>query len=215
MIQTKLILIEGIAGSGKTTTARWIASELAEKDIKTNVVTEFSKNHPVNLESDDIIRRWLKNTDFRWSSLSNELAGLDGVTVFECTIFQWMVGELVERGVDKNTIIDFVLRLSEYIKPLNPVLIYLYQADFEKAIRKIYSVRSKDWRIKVSTYLSRLEFGKERSQKGLDLYIEFNRNLLEIYDELYNRLNINKIRIENSEAEWDKYYDTIKEFLML
>lgn len=50
-MESKLILVEGIPGSGKTTTAQFVAAWLAEKGVETAVFLEGDLNHPADFES--------------------------------------------------------------------------------------------------------------------------------------------------------------------
>lgn len=48
MISTKLILFEGIPGSGKSTTARFISIQLDKKGFRNTFIHELAKDHPIN-----------------------------------------------------------------------------------------------------------------------------------------------------------------------
>jgi predicted kinase len=45
-IQTRLVIIEGIMGSGKSTTARWIAAQLEAAGLRALAITERVEPHP-------------------------------------------------------------------------------------------------------------------------------------------------------------------------
>jgi thymidylate kinase len=47
MIDTKLILVDGIPGAGKSTTAQFIARQLEKNGIKTKIYNETDNNHPL------------------------------------------------------------------------------------------------------------------------------------------------------------------------
>ena len=51
MTQTKLILVEGLPGSGKTTTAVFIAEWLQRRGVETAVFLEGNLDHPADFES--------------------------------------------------------------------------------------------------------------------------------------------------------------------
>lgn len=51
MNRTKLILVEGLPGTGKTTTAVFIANWLQERGVETAVFLEGDLNHPADFES--------------------------------------------------------------------------------------------------------------------------------------------------------------------
>lgn len=51
MAETKLILVEGLPGSGKTTTAEFIATWLEQRGVATAVFLEGNLDHPADFES--------------------------------------------------------------------------------------------------------------------------------------------------------------------
>ena len=51
MVETKLILVEGLPGSGKTTTARFVADWLKQRGVETAVFLEGNLDHPADVES--------------------------------------------------------------------------------------------------------------------------------------------------------------------
>jgi thymidylate kinase len=50
-MNTKLIVVEGIPGSGKTTTANFIKELLDERNISNQLFLEGDLNHPADFES--------------------------------------------------------------------------------------------------------------------------------------------------------------------
>lgn len=48
MLNSKLILIDGITGSGKSTTTQFLASQLKENDIKVKWYHETQTIHPLS-----------------------------------------------------------------------------------------------------------------------------------------------------------------------
>src|ERR1051325_8136278 len=52
MIETKLILIEGLPGSGKSTTAQKLANVISNSEIACQCFLEWSTNHPIQIGDD-------------------------------------------------------------------------------------------------------------------------------------------------------------------
>lgn len=69
----RLILVEGIPGSGKTTIAEWIYTQLKEHDIQTALFLEGHPDHPADYEStayftaqafEDLLTRYPAESDY-------------------------------------------------------------------------------------------------------------------------------------------------------
>lgn len=84
MIESKLILVEGLPGSGKTTTALFVADWLAQKGVDTAVYLEGDLNHPADFESVACLE-------------SREYAALKGQFPAEA---DFLDGVLIKRGED-------------------------------------------------------------------------------------------------------------------
>lgn len=79
-MDSKLILIEGLPGSGKSTTARLVHEILMQKGIESELFCEGDLDHPADYESVAFLRMtsgivcW-KNTDHLKTKLSKKLSG--------------------------------------------------------------------------------------------------------------------------------------------
>lgn len=51
MIARKVYIVEGIPGSGKTTTANWLAQKLSDQGLETKLFLEGNPEHPADYES--------------------------------------------------------------------------------------------------------------------------------------------------------------------
>ena len=215
MIDTKLIAIEGIASSGKTTTGRKLAETINGQGLKAEFCHEFSKNNPVREDSSLDIQQWIERTLQNWKTLVSDAVESDNIVVMDGPILQCTVAELLERNAGDDVIVQCASLELEIIKPLSPVVIYFFQNDIESALTKAFNKRSAAWQNKVVSYLSNLEFGKQRQKTGFALYLELNREIRKISDRLFDCLTTRKIAIENSEPDWLAIYDKICGFLGL
>ena len=61
MINTKLILVDGITGSGKSTTAQFIARQLEKNGIKARWYNELEIGNPLHVKNENNICEELLN----------------------------------------------------------------------------------------------------------------------------------------------------------
>ncbi|NDI33180.1 hypothetical protein [Chengkuizengella sediminis] len=266
-MNTKLILIEGLPGFGKSTTAKFVEQLLMEMNIQTELFLEGNLDHPAdydgvsvfdNNEFDELvlsseqyknifIKRAIKkgehyflpyrkiendlkikfpeelsnlivkkdiyeitldqNIEFisdRWSEFTETAINNNQTYIFECCFIQnpLTVG-MVKYNAPKEIVTNYVMRLAEIIKPLNPLLIYIEQDDLEYSFKKAIKERPKEW--SEGVYYTNQDYGKKHTLKGLEgiLKVLEARRKLEL--QIFDKLKLKKIKINNSKYGTDTY----------
>jgi len=221
MINTNLILVDGLPGSGKSTTAQLLFIHLVRNGYEAEWFYEHQTSHPIYkyhdlekafgmspLESKRTHERALRN----WKRLATSLRGTHKVKILESTLFQTTVGGLQLMDLSREEIIGFVSRVPEIIQELNPVLIYFFQSDIAKALRSIRDRREEFDTLLVSQ-IGRTPYGKKRKVENFDGVIDFYQDLREITDQLFSKFDFRKIAIESSLGQWEDYHERITQFL--
>ena len=146
-MKTNLIIVEGLPGSGKSTTAAMIADELNKKGKKVICVDEGVGEHPADYADYDFPDFETERTKIleKWRSFT-EKSDKNTVYVFNCIFLQNPMCETMMRfGMDETASQNYISEISEIIKPLNPVIIYIDQPDVKKAIDHVIDERGNDW----------------------------------------------------------------------
>ena len=111
---------------------------------------------------------------------------------------------------------EFESMWEDSVKPLNPVFIYFYQSDVEKSLRKTFEMRRKYWEeLAFKKFTDGTAFGKRNKLKGFDGFVTFFSEFKKVTDKIFDKFSGRKLKIENSEGEWDKYYNQISRLLAL
>jgi hypothetical protein len=280
MSNSKLIVVEGIPGSGKTTAAKFIKGLLDEAGIKNELYNEGNLDHPADFESmaclsgaeynkflerfqekksflkDNVIikgdnhyfcygklrnekadklqdelfnellkydvcdalslQRYQELTLERWREFAERAGKEDKVYIFECCFIQNpTVIMLARHFTDKMHMINHVLELENIIKPLNPKLVYFYQESVRETIKRVAEVRDKAWINFVIDYVCNQTYGKTLNLSGFDGAVKFFEDRREIELMILEKLTIDKSMLDNSEYNWEKCYEKIKDFLNL
>jgi len=221
MIQTKLILIDGMTGSGKSTTAHFLARQMAKNNINVRWFHEEENNHPLvyiqpaqsDLTEAEKTALYLENYPKQWWKFAEEALAFDGVYIAESHLFQSTLMQLFRYELDNDTIKEFSHRLIEQVAVLNPVIIDFYQNDIKKALNLNWNRRGEGWK---NWYLDRVANGKYAKSHNLDgetAAYQIWQRLTDISLELMNEYQTPKLLIENSEQNWDEYRDRILNFL--
>lgn len=222
MQQTKLILIDGITGSGKSTTAQFLADQLQKNGVNVKWYHEEEYNHPLDYKEDveifaskEDMEEFLEITPNIWRKFVKEAMQSDKVHIIESFIFQNTIRLLFQNNLEVNRIIHFAREIEDIIKPLNPAFIYFYQHDVEKSIRRIWNRRGENWKNWFIEFDSQTPFVKECILSGEEGVIKLWTDYQNFTNKLFNEYDMMKLSIENSAGDWKKYRESILNFLDL
>lgn len=173
-MKTNLIIVEGLPGSGKSTTAAMIADELNKKGKKVICVDEGVREHPADYADYDFpsFETERKKILEKWRLFVRE-SEKDTIYVFNCIFLQNPMCETMMRfGMNYAASRNYISEISEIIKPLKPVILYIDQPDIEKAIDRVMNERGNDWLNAVIDYHTSQGYGKEHALFGYEGYIK-------------------------------------------
>ncbi len=222
--RTRLAIIEGIMGSGKSTTARWIAARLEEAGLQAVAITERVAPHPVRGTDglDHWFQPWLDITVeglidrclAKWRSFVAEAQATRTIYVLDGQLFHGDLTNLFLMGASPAALASYCESVTEIARPLAPLLIYFYQADVARAIRTSAAERGDDWVKYQVDWKLQAPYSRRLGLAGLDGLVALYRDYRALTDDLYSSLDVPKLAIENSQQAWDTYYQQIRAELM-
>ena len=222
---TKLIFVEGVIGSGKSTTANFIARQLQRNGVPARYIFEGGHWHPTRLMADlpHPFEPWLDVTpgEYRarsldkWRAFVARTRQAKTIAVFDGQLFHGNMTDLLLMDSAGDELSAYVHETVAITKELNPLLIYLYQVDLEQALRRVFAARGHEWERYQVNWKLRSPYAERRGLTGLDGLITFYREYRATTDELGSSLAIDTLSIENSAGEWPRYRKQILAFLSL
>lgn len=181
--QTRLIIIEGIVGSGKTT----ILENLIKKFFKLNVeVKGYQESEvPTVTYDDDAISNlrpdlrqlaklphpnhiWIESDQEGFASISEEIMELRlargklfaeesqttaSISIFDGGVFHRDSDCLLLMNVNRHRIREHTHQFLRVLEGLRPVLVYLNQQDTQKALQRVHQIRGEHWHQGETNYL--------------------------------------------------------------
>jgi hypothetical protein len=158
----RLILIEGMIGSGKTTMAMRVGDLLARRGENARVFCECAADHPIRTRAEDRLRaaagprppgppgRAGDGTAAvspgayaagQWRRLAERCLRDRQTIILESSFLQNSVMPAFIDGAPVRTVTEICTRIQRQAAPAEPLLVYLRPADIGAAIARIHRIR--------------------------------------------------------------------------
>jgi len=223
MKRHKLILIDGITGSGKSTTAHFLARQLDLNQISAQWFHEDQSDHPLiypyadvdTLDDPQQVLKFMDTYPKQWELLVQRIIDEDRIYIIESYFLQNSIRPLFQNNLDKETVTIFFHTIVEIIMPLHPLLIYFHQENAEMAIRRLWRKRGVAWKngfIHIDKKTPYVLTNKLEGEKAvLDLWTHYQK----FTNQLVAQRRFDTLIFENSNGEWEVYYQKILDYLKL
>ncbi len=202
----KLIFIEGIPGSGKSTSARFLANQFERNGYTCNLFLETTFNHPIIYSgSFDDYKTFIESYLERWNKFLLDPWDSD-VIVMESALFQSPIVHLLHEDVDCNIIQSLIVNVSMLLREVDCKLIYLYQDDAAAAIQEMIDIRGKDeFLLRKYNEYKHEKYFVNRIEQGPESHITFFLDYAALANKIVKEVSINTLRIENSKRSYSLY----------
>ena len=277
-MQTKLILLEGIPGSGKSTAGATLQKFFESKHIPSRFWREGDFDHPADFEGiarlsksqfEDLLARYsdldelirehtsLRGSDYllkyrkiqnlfpekieqslvddlsrldvydglpvdeycrlaldRWQDFVNVVKDSDEVALMECVYLQNPLTVMLARhNADTQVARQHIERLTDILRDLNPLVVYLQPQDVRTALLHVHAERPKEWADFVIWYLTGQEYGKAHHLSGYEGVIQFYEMRQKLEVEILRSLSVQQLIVEHSGNEWERCNNEMIDFV--
>jgi hypothetical protein len=205
----KIIFVEGIPGSGKSTTARFIALQSERNGIKTELFHESTYPHPI-LIRDPISNHkdWMKLYFSNWDKFIIEQSNNQKTVVMESALFQIPILHLLHMDIDREIIVQFIVDIYSKLTNFNCGLVYLYQDN-----RMMKTRGGINWLENTYEKYKHEPYYVNRGQHSPNIHLDFLSEYAEVARSAYSKCSLNSLEIENTNWEWTTYHNRILDYL--
>ena len=219
MYNTRFIFVEGIMGSGKSTTALFLEEHLQKNRIAAEAMSEGGSlrialhlPHPNGVWLDVTIEEYIELSLRKWRIFAREAQEVATVTACDGLLFHGNMTDLMLMNASPEVLRAYVAQVIEIISDLNPVVIYFTHPDITRTLRKICDTRGGDWEEYQINWKVLSPYGMERSLHGFDGLVQLYQSYCALCEDIFAQLELPKLAIRN-EGDWAWYYREILSFL--
>jgi hypothetical protein len=226
LLDSHLIVLDGLPGSGKTTTGQWLTSLLQGHGLNVRWLPEAEVSHPLwwyqhwngaeyqppDFESTPI-ETFIQTSLRKWKDFVDRALTNVQLHVAESLFFQNAVAMFLMGGARPAMLFEYAQDVQAIAQNLNPILIYFRHVDTATALRKICTLRGQTFEDELIHNMEQFPYLRQRGLKGLKGVTTLWSEICTITDTLYDKYTIHKLSIEISEGNWQMYHQQILDFL--
>jgi hypothetical protein len=214
MINTRLILIEGLPGAGKTTTTGYLRNLLHHRGVECRQFLEEDRPHPIdcaNFEIKGLPEKMLP----LWENFVTSAQREPAITIIESRLWQNTALFMYMSECSLEEITSFVRKVGRALLPLAPVLVYLDQEDTESALARLYTWRGELWMNNTIGWTTQYPWFQSRGLHDFAGWVQFFTEWRKVAEQLYDDWPSWKLKILNPHANWPSAYQQMQTFLQV
>jgi len=214
-VGTRLIIVEGLTGSGKSIMAHFIARQLEYNGIAASWLHEGEFSHPILTDLDTSIENYIAQVRANWVAFVDQVGSSTEVRVVEACFFSNLLETLMAYNVAGSRIVQFAAELQAFSEPLNPTLVYLVQEDLEQALVRNFDNRGTGFRDFVIDLATSTPLAKDRGWEGYAGMLLYWQEFVALTDELFKGFPYRKLKIDNTAGDWETYNRQVTDLLSI
>lgn len=206
-----LIVVDGFAGTGKSTSAQALWLDLARGGREASWLHEHEAGHPIVEygEPEDLLRLQPDAFESRllagWQACVRDAAG-PATRVIEGSFIQIPTGVMLAMNASAARIRATLRRIDAIAAGGGASLVYLFRPDLREALRQVGEERGPQWLEAMTAAVAQSPYGRAHRVRNVDGLVGFYQRQRAIVDEVFPTLTVRRLAIEagTGPAAWDR-----------
>ena len=208
MAAPRLILVEGMIGSGKTTTAGHLADWLSRRGEDVRAFDEGAADHPIRTRRVDELLAAPAPGDpgaysaGQWRRLAERCLRDEQTIILESVFLQNSVMPAFIDGAPAAAVTYICAEIQRQAAPAEPFLVYLRPADIAAAIARVHEARGEPWSARNVAYVEGCPWARRRNLRGRDAVVRLYQAWDPVASELFGRYPFGKLMVPDPHHDW-------------
>jgi hypothetical protein len=204
----RLILVEGMIGSGKTTTAERLADWLSRRGEDVRVFGEGAADHPIRTRRvDELLAAPVPGdpdvySAGQWRRLAERCLRERQTIILESVFLQNSVMPAFIDDAPAATATEICTEIQRQAAPAEPFLVYLRPTDIAAAIARVHQARGEPWSSANVAYVQDCPWAHRRNLRGRAAVIRLYQAWEPVASQLYDRYPFPKLMVPDPHHDW-------------
>jgi hypothetical protein len=204
----RLILIEGMIGSGKTATAEHLGDWLSRRGEDVRIFDEGAADHPIRTRRVDELLAAPAPGDpgvysaGQWRRLAERCRQSGQTIILESIFLQNSVMPAFIDGAPAATVAEICAEIQRQAAPAEPFLVYLRPNDIAAAITRTHRTRGEPWSSRNLAFVEDSPWARHRNLRGLDAVVRLYQAWEPVVSELYIQYPFPKLMVPDPQHDW-------------
>jgi hypothetical protein len=204
----RLILVEGMIGAGKTTTAGHLADWLSRRGEDVRAFDEGDADHPIRTRRVDELLAAPAPGDpgaysaGQWRLLAERCLRDEQTIILESVFLQNSVMPAFIDGAPAAAVTDICAEIQRQATPAEPFLVYLRPIDIAAAIARVHEARGEPWSARNLDFVENSPWARRRNLRGRDAVVQLYQAWDPVVSELFDRYPFPKLMVPDPHHDW-------------